>query len=354
MGLTMAIPRFALFGTVLAASAAVAATTAPVSVELRGGGSTFAAPLIGAWIKARAVAEPSVAIHYDAVGSGAGIRSFLAGDLEFAVTDRPLTADEASHATGGVAPLPITAGMVVVSYNLPNVTAPLRLSRGTLASIFSGAIRKWDDAKIRADNPGADLPSRTIALVTRRENSGTTYAFTSFLAAISADFAKKGPGAGDLVAWPQGAMEVIGNEGVAGRISVTEYSIGYVEYGFAKRLSLKTAQLQNRDGAFVGPTAESGAAALAGADDGAMPDGARFAALDPAGANAYPIVTFSWLVLHKTYRSPDIAATLKGFAGYGLSTDGQAQGSAIGYVLLPPAAINKAQTVLKSLPSVED
>ena len=348
----MAILRFALFGAVLAASAAVAA--APVSLELRAGGSTFAAPLIGAWIKARAAVEPSVAIHYDPVGSGAGIRSFLAGDLEFAVTDRPLTANEANAAAGGVACLPITAGMVAVSYNLPKVTAPLRLSRETLASIFSGAIHQWDDAKIRADNPGADLPSRTIALVTRRESSGTTYAFTSFLAAISADFAKKGPGAGDLVAWPQGAMEVIGNEGVAGRISVTEYSIGYVEYGFAKRLALKTAQLQNRDGAFVGPTAESGAAALAAAGDGAMPAGARFAAIDPAGARAYPIVTFSWLVLHKTYRSPEITAALKGFAGFGLSADGQAQGSSIGYVPLPPAAQEKAKSILASLPSVEN
>jgi len=346
----MAYRTNALFGAFLVAAigGAVYAGAAPASVELRGAGSTFAAPLIKAWIRSLAAVEPNVAVRYHPVGSSAGIHSFAAGDLEFAATDRPLTADEASHASGGVAPLPIIAGMVVVPYNLPNVTAPLRLSRGTLAGIFSGAIREWNDPHIRADNPGVDLPSRTIALITRREGSGTTYAFTSSLGAIDATWSQKGPGVDDLVNWPHEAMEVLGNEGVAARIAITEYSIGYAEYGFAQRLNLKTAVLQNRSGAFVAANAESGAAAMAGAGDGAMPEEGRPAIIDPPGLNAYPIVTFSWLVLHKKYQNSDVAAALRSIVSFGL-TGGQALATEIGYVALPPAAIERAQTVLLSV-----
>ncbi|HUO55457.1 MAG TPA: phosphate ABC transporter substrate-binding protein PstS [Rhodoblastus sp.] len=348
----MAFRYNGLFAAALVASAGASllpATAAPTSVELRGAGSTFAAPLIEAWIKTRSAVEPGVVIHYNPVGSSAGVHSFVAGDVEFAATDRPLTADEVSHASGGVAPLPITAGMVVVPYNLPKVSAPLRLSRETLADIFSGAIHEWNDPKIRADNPGVDLPARTIALITRREGSGTTFAFTSYLSAISPSFAKAGPGAGDRVDWPKGAMAVLGNEGVAARIAITEYSIGYAEYGFAQRLALKTALLQNRDGGFVAANADSGAAALTGAGDGAMPEADHPTVIDPTGVKAYPIVTFSWLLLHKTYRTPEVVAALRGFVGFGLSSDGQGQGANIGYVALPAAAVERAQMVLRSL-----
>jgi phosphate transport system substrate-binding protein len=330
-----------------AAALAAGSTGSQFSLELRGAGSTFGQPLIAAWIKAREEADPSVALHYDPTGSSAGIHSFLAGDVDFAATDRPLSEDE-WKAASGVTVLPYTAGMVVIAYNLPHVTTPLRLSRETLAGIFSGAVQDWDDPKIRADNPGVELPDRTIALAVRREGSGTTYAFTSYLAAISPEWDNTGPGVGDRVDWPHHAMTAFGNEGVAGDLANTEYSIGYVEYGFAARLALKTAVLQNRDGAFVAANTESGAAALAYEGEGAMPK-IGDAAIDPSGANAYPIVTFSWLLLHKQYRSPDMTAALHGFVDLGLSADGQTQSDRLGYVPLPPAAVKHAQSVLTSL-----
>ena len=332
----------------LGAALAVAAAGPQPSLELRGAGSTFSQPLIDAWIKARMAADPSVALHYAPTGSSAGIHSFLAGDVEFAATDRPLGDEEIGQAPKGVTTLPITAGMVVIAYNLPGAQTPLRLGRDTLAGIFSGAVKRWNDPKIRADNPDAALPDRTIALVVRREGSGTTFAFTSYLAAIAPEWKTRGPGVGDRVDWPHGAMAALGNEGIAGRIAITEYSIGYVEYGFASRLALKTAALQNRAGAFVSANAQSGAAGLADAGDGAMPRiGA--AAIDPSGAGAYPIVAFSWLILHTHYRSAEVAAALRGFVDFGLSADGQSQGERIGYIALPPAAVKNAQLSLTSL-----
>jgi len=332
---------------ILAALPSPAADQTSSSVELRGGGSTFAAPLIEAWIGARMIAAPNVIVHYSPVGSSEGIRSFLAGRLEFAVSDRPLSAEEAKPANEGLATLPITAGMVVVAYNLPDITAPLRLGRETLAGIFSGAIREWDNPKIRADNPGVVLPDRTITLVTRREGSGTTYAFTGYLAAVDPSWIRTGPGVGDVVVWPQNAMEVPGNEGVAARIALSEYSIGYMEFGFARRLDLKTAQLQNRDGAFVSANATSGAAALSRAGDGAMPAVGKDSALDPAGSESYPIVTFSWLVMHERSRSPETQAALHDFVSFGLSPQGQAKGAEIGYIPLPTAALAKATTAVR-------
>ena len=333
----------------LAAGAAFAAgsTGSQPSLELRGAGSTFGQPLISAWIKARQAADPTVAWHYDPTGSSAGIHSFLAGDVDFAATDRPLSEDERGKAASGVS-VPYTAGMVVIAYNLPGVSAPLRIGRETLAEIFSGAVRHWNDAKIRAENPGIVMPDRTIALIVRREGSGTTYAFTSYLSAISADWNKKGPGVGDRVNWPDDAMQTFGNEGVSGRIAITEYSIGYVEYGFASRLALKTAVLQNRDGAFVAANDQSGAAALIGAGDGAMPPYGT-AAIDPTGANAYPIVTFSWLLLRNHYRSANVMTAVNALVDFGLSPDGQNQGERLGYIPLPPAAVKSAQSTLLSL-----
>ena len=192
------------------------------------------------------------------------------------------------------------------------------------------------------------MPDRTIALIVRREGSGTTFAFTSYLGAIAPEWKTSGPGVGDRVDWPHGAMVALGNEGVAGRIAITEYSIGYVEYGFATRLALKTAALQNRDGAFVSANAQSGAAGLASAGDGAMPRiGA--AAIDPSGTGAYPILAFSWLLLHTHYRSAEIAVALRAFVDFGLSADGQSQGERIGYIALPAAAVRNAQLSLTSL-----
>ena len=315
------------------------------AVELRGAGSTLVAPLIEAWTKALAVSHPNVSVQYDQTGSGEGIRRFLAGTVHFGATERPMTDAEIDRAEGGVVHVPVTAGMVAVAYNLPAVSARLHLGRETLAEIFSGAVRQWNDPRISADNPGVVLPARTIALVTRREASGTTYAFTAHLAAVDPSWNRAGLGVGDQIAWPPEAMTVLGNEGVARRVSITEDSIGYIEYGFARRLGLMTALLQNRDGAFVEPAPEAGAAALANAAANMPADGRQLIS-DPGGTAAYPIVTYSWLLLREHGQSADVAEALRAFVGYGLSQNGQAQAAEVGYPPLPSAVVERAEALL--------
>jgi phosphate transport system substrate-binding protein len=339
----LAVRMLAAFA--VASALAAAALAAPV--VLRGAGSTAAAPLIDNWIAMRARSEANVAVRYSPIGSSEGIRSLLAGRVEFAVTERPLTHKESAATEGEPVSVPVIASMVVLAYNLPGVTAPLRLSRGTLAGIFSGAVKAWNDPRIRADNPGLALPARTIALVVRREGSGTTYALATHLAAIDPSWAGEGRAVNDQAEWPY-AMAVFGNEGVAGRIARTEYSLGYMEYGFARRLGLATALLQNRAGAFVEASAESGAAALANTAASESKDGWRSVS-DPAGAAAYPLVTYTWLVIRSPMRSTESAGALREFVGFGLSPAGQAEGARIGYLPLPPATVQEGEAALRSV-----
>ena len=331
----------------IAASALIAfsGSVAAPAVELRGAGSTLVAPLIGAWTKGLAASHPNVSVQYEQTGSGEGIYRFLADTVQFGATERPMTDAEINRAERGVVHVPVTAGMVAVAYNLPDVSTQLRLGRETLAEIFSGAVRQWNDPRISADNPGVVLPARTIALVTRRDASGTTYAFTAHLAAVDPTWSRTGPGVGDQIAWPPETMTVLGSEGVASRVSITENSIGYIEYGFARRLGLKTALLQNRDGAFVGPAPAAGAAALADAAANMPPDGRQLIS-DPAGTAAYPIVTYTWLLLRQNGQSADVTDALRAFVGYGLSPNGQAQAAEIGYAPLPSAVVERAEALL--------
>ena len=252
--------------TVAAAALAAAAGAQDQSVLVRGGGSTFAAPLYKAWIEAYGSAAPTVDISYDVIGSGEGIDRFLTGSLDFAATDAPLTTKQEAEVAGGVTHVPVTAGMVAVAYNLPgDLEGELRLPRDVLGDIFAGEITTWDDPRIVAANPGLELPHQTLYVVARLDGSGTTYAFTNHLDATSDAWRRDGNGVATRVAWPNRAMLARGNEGVAGKVQRADGTIGYVEYGIARQAGLPLAALQNASGAFVTPSAESGAAAIAAA-----------------------------------------------------------------------------------------
>ena len=224
------------------------------SVTLHGAGSTFAAPLYKKWIDEYGVAHRNVAISYDSVGSGEGVKRFLAGTVDFAGSDEMLSESEAAKVPGAIM-LPVTAGMIALAYNIPGVTSEIKLPRDVYVDMFAGKIRKWDDPRIQAANPGIVFPRRDIALVARQDSSGTTAAFTSHLAAIGPVWQAAGMGVGKIIDWPAGILLAPGNEGVAARIRLSEGSIGYVEYWFAQRLGLKMAALQNKAGAFITPTA---------------------------------------------------------------------------------------------------
>ena len=317
-------------------SRAGAADPAARTVQLRGAGATFPAPLYDKWIQTYRRENPDVVISYDAVGSSEGQRRYLAEAVDFGASDAALSDEQiaSARARAGARLVPVTAGLVVLAYNIPGLGGPLRLSRDACADIFAGRIRAWNDARIRAANPDLGLPARTIALVARQDGSGTTFALTNHLSAVSPAWRDQGPGVGNLVDWRGTAMLARGNEGVAGRIKQSEFSIGYVEYHFAKRLGLSMALLQNRAGRYVEPGERGGQAALA-ASVKQMPENLRLFMPDPEGNDSYPIVTFSWLLLHERYPDREKAAAIKKFVAWGLTT-GQSYSRELGYIALPP------------------
>ncbi len=326
------IAALLVLGAVLPAVGQDAATS-KAKVVLRGAGATFPAPLYEKWIQAYQQRTPEVAIAYAGVGSGEGQRRFLADAVDFGASDAALTDEQIARAKSGARLVPVTGGIVVLAYNLPGLGGPLRLSRDVYVDIFAGRIRVWSDPRVRVDNPGLALPNRSIAIAARQDSSGTTFAFTNHLSAISPAWRDGGPGAGNLVDWRGAAMLARGNEGVAARIKVSLDSIGYVEYHFAKRLGLPMAQLQNKAGRFVEPSDRSGQAALAGTAK-QIPENLRLFLPDPDGEESYPITTYSWLLLRDRYTDREKAAALKKFVSWGL-TDGQTYSRALGYIPLP-------------------
>lgn len=277
-----------------------------------------------------------MSITYDVVGSGEGVSRFVARAVDFGASNVVLSDSEAAKVSQGVVMFPATAGMVVLACNTPGAQGKLRLPRDVYPGIFSGAIRRWDDPRIQQANPGLALPHREIAIIARQDSSGTTNAFTAHLAAIDPAWRAWGLGVGKLIEWPVGTtMYGNGNEGVATRIKIIEGSIGYVEYGFAKRLGLPMAVLQDKAGEFVEPSEAAGQLALADADASPKtPADLDLSIADPSKPGAYPIVTFSWLLLYRQYADPGKAAAVRDFVAWGLSS-GQAFGTEFGYIPLP-------------------
>ena len=297
-----------------------------------GAGSTFAAPLMNAWIAAFGKDRPGVSINYDAVGSGEGISRFITGSVDFAGTDAPLEEAEAAIAARPVLQVPVAAGMIAFAYNLSGFKGELRLTRDLYPDIMAGKVAYWDDPRIQAANPGVKLPHRSIVAAARRDSSGTTFALTRHLAAADQSWRDAGPGVGTMVGW-RGAMLARGNEGVAQKIKISDGAIGYVEYGFAKRLGLAMAIPENRAGNFVAPSDAAALAAMADSKDDPLGDPRTFLA-DPSGEDAYPIVTLTWILLNDRPATSAKDKVLRDFVGWGL-TDGQALSAGLGYIPLP-------------------
>ncbi len=325
----------------VASSGAVNADT----ITLNASGATFPAPIYGRWFAEYNKVNSNVRINYQSVGSGQGIKSFTDGLTDFGASDAAMTdAEIAKVTTGGVVLLPMTAGSIVLSYNLPGVADSIKLPRDVYPAIFLGDITKWNDPKIAAANPGVTLPDMPITVAYRADGSGTTYNFTNHLSAISADFKTK-VGGGKLVKFPVGVGGK-GNEGVAALIKQTPGTIGYVEYGYAQQIKLPMATLQNQAGKFVAPTPESGSASLAAVT---LPDNLRAFVTDPAGDTSYPIVTFTWWLCHTDYSSkPGVADAIKGLAAWCL-TDGQKLAPELGYLPLPDSVVTKVQAAVAQI-----
>lgn len=329
------------------AAAASAEVNAGGQMLLEGAGATFPAPLYKRWIKAYSDERPQVQIKYDVVGSGEGIKRFLAHGVDFGASDAALNDEQLAAAGEDVRLIPATAGLIALAYNLPGITEPLKLKRDVYVDMLLGRIRRWDDPRIAGSNPGVSLPKRDIVRVVRRDSSGTTYAFTNHLSAISDDWRDRGPGVGKIVDWPGNAMAAPGNEGVSARIKLSVGAIGYVEYGQARRLGLAMALLENAAGQFVAPAEASGQAALKN-NLAAMPANLRLFLPDPKGEDAYPIVTLSWLLLYPRYDGAGRADAVKDFVTWGL-TEGQTYSRQLGFLPLPDELLRLSRSAVAAI-----
>lgn len=333
----------ALLTIALLAASAVQAQGNMDSLVLSGAGATFPAPLYKKWIAAYRKVEPGTLITYDVVGSGDGVRRFLDDTVDFGASDAAMTDAEIASAQHGAVMVPVTAGMVVLAYNLPGLNGPLKLNRSTYAALLMGKITRWNDARIQATNPGLNLPDRDIVLAVRQDSGGTTFVLSNHLSAASPEW-RDGPGTGYRVRWPRNAMFARGNEGVASRVQRSVGSIGYVGYNFAKRLDLKVAHLENKEGRFVAPSDSVGVATLA-ANAGRIPADLRAYIPDPVGTDSYPLISFTWLLVKEHYTDKFQGEALKRFITWSLQ-EGQNLGGELGYIRLPAEVAKRSNEAL--------
>jgi len=316
---------------VSAAALATFSTGAVATEKMVGSGSSFIYPVMSAWTKDFSRSHDGVQIDYQSKGSGAGVRDLISGVVNFSVSDAAMNAEEAAQVKGGVVFLPVTAGEIVLSYNLKGIDS-LKLSREVYSDIFKGNITRWNDASIAVLNPGVTFPDRQITVVNRADSSGTTYAFTNHLSAIDPVWADQ-YGTGKSVQWPQQANFIAAprNDGVAATIMQTPGAIGYMEYSYAAYTRQPMAKLENASGNYVTASATSGAAALANVQ---WPENLIAFAADPQGADAWPITTFTWMMVAKQNPSPQTAKLLREFVNY-ILTDGQVTAEKMGYIPVP-------------------
>ncbi len=325
----------------VASTAAVVSLT-PATAQLSGAGASFPAPLYQRW-SADFGKSGGAQVNYQSVGSGAGVKQFTQGTVDFGASDAAMTDKEIAAVSKGVVMIPATAGSIVIAYNLPGVKE-LKLSREALAGIFLGTVTKWNDPAIAKANPGVTLPDTPISVAKRSDGSGTTFVFSKHLAAISPKFAEEIGVDKSTDAWPVGVGGK-GNEGVTALVKQAPGTVGYVEYGYAEHNDLAMASVENKSGNFVKPTPESGAATLASVT---LPENLRVWPEDPAGANDYPIATFTWILLYKKYDNAAKLKALKDFVTYGL-TEGQKVAPELGYIPLPAPVVEKCKAALATV-----
>lgn len=315
--------------------AAPVPASAQGKVRLIGSGASFPFPIYASWFKDFSRKSGGITVDYQAKGSGAGVQDLINKTVDFAGSDSAMTDEQIAKVAGGVQLLPLTAGEVVLAYNLPGVK-DLKLSREVYPAIFLGKITKWNDPKIKAANPGANLPDLNITVVRRADSSGTTFVFTNHLSAISPEW-KKAVGAGNSVNWPSSDKIVAApkNDGVTATVKQTAGAIGYIEYSYAKLAKVAFALLENKAGQYVTAGGEGGAEALLNAK---MPADMRLWLSDPEGAKSYPITSYTWLLFYKQYSDPAKAAALRQLVEYCL-TDGQKMSEQMGYIPLPAAVV---------------
>lgn len=313
--------------------------------SLTGAGATFPNPIYTKWFDTYAKAT-GVRINYQSIGSGGGIRQFTEGTVDFGATDGPMTDEQIKAVQGNVLHIPTVLGAVVLTYNLPSVGGTkLRLDAATVADIFLGRLTKWNDPRLMQLNPGVKLPDSDIIVVHRSDGSGTTYVFVDYLSKVSPEWEKK-VGRATSVNWPIG-LGGKGNEGVTQQVKQTEGAIGYVELIYAVSNDLAYAIVKNAAGNFVEPTLQTATAAASGVD--LPPDtDFRVSITNAPGPNAYPITSFTWLLIRKEGQDAAKAKTIWDFVGWMTDAEAQRMAADLHYAPLPMPVI---ELVKKRLPA---
>ena len=316
------------------------------SGALTGAGSTFVNPLMSKWSKEYHTLHPEVQINYQSIGSGGGRQQFLAKTVAFGASDAPLTDEQIAQAGGAanVVHIPVTQGSVVISYNLPGVPKQVRFSADTIAGIFLGTIKMWNDPKIAADNPGLSLPAWPLLVVHRSDGSGTTDIFTDYLSKVSPDWKSK-VGRGTSVQWPTG-IGGQGNEGVANQVKNTKGGVGYIELAYAKQNKMPYGSVKNQAGNYVEPDPTYVTDAAASMKN--LPADLRFSITDQPGPWAYPIAGSTWILLYKNQPDPARGKLVTQFVEWAI-TDGQKYGSELDYAVLAKNLVQKSQAALRAV-----
>jgi len=325
-----------------------ASTPAPAgaTVQINGAGATFPYPIYSKWFDEYGKLHPNVRINYQSIGSGGGIRQMTERTVFFGATDGPMTAEQLTAAGRPVLHFPTVLGGVVPVYNVPGVESDLEFPGSVLADIFLGKITKWNDPAIAKANPDVKLPDLDITIAHRSDGSGTNYIFCDFLSKVSPEFKEK-VGVSTSVNWPAG-VGAKGNEGVSGLVKQTPGTIGYVEMIYALQNKISYGAVENAAGNFVKASPETVTAAAAGAAE-AMPEDFRVSITNAEGENAYPIASFTWLLLDEKPQDKEKAKIMVDFMKWAL-TDGQNFASGLGYAPLPE---NVVALEMKALDKIE-
>ncbi|HXF14808.1 MAG TPA: phosphate ABC transporter substrate-binding protein PstS [Terriglobales bacterium] len=330
----------------------VCATTLAASAlpakDLNGAGATFPNPIYQKWFSEFRKAHPDVEINYQSVGSGAGIRQLTEGTVDFGASDGPMTDQQITEFKNkrhtDVLHVPTVLGAVVPAYNLPGISADLKFSGELLADIFLGKIKKWNDAAIANVNPNVKLPNTDIIIVHRSDGSGTTYIFTDYLCKISSEWQQK-VGKNTSVNWPTGLGQK-GNEGVAGEIRQMQGAIGYIELIYALQNKIAFGSVQNSTGKFIKGSLESVTAAAASAKN--MPIDFRVSITNAPGKNAYPISSFTWLLIPAKWSDGAKRRVVVDFLSWMLNT-GEGMTSDLNYAPLPKTVADKVRAEIKAI-----
>src|SRR5215217_7639944 len=317
------------------------------SVSLQGAGATFPNPLYQKWLSEYGRLHPNVKIDYQSIGSGGGVKQLKEQTVDFGASDSPMKDEDLKSSPGEVLHIPTVLGAVVITYNLQAVNQPLRFSPEVVADIFLGKIKKWNDPKVAADNPGITLPTTDVTVVHRSDGSGTSAVFTDYLSKVSPEWKEK-VGSGTSPSWPTG-IGGKGNEGVTGQVKNTPNTVGYVELAYAVQNKLPVAFIKNASGNFVEPSLDAVTAAAAESLT-TTPEDLRVSITNAGGATAYPISSYTYVLAYKDQRDAARGKALVDFLWWAVH-DGERFARDLQYAPLPPEIVKRAEAEIGSITS---